>query len=142
MIKIDELIVSHNMLRNINLKKMVDFVSDGGYWTKEELEEYSKQHNLSRVSPLIEIIQFENGMKLLHDGHHRVVSTIYGGRYILEDDEYHIGESTFELYMNANPDKGWYTPYDPRTHCRLPDFKEFKDRATSVADLIAALEQA
>lgn len=129
MIKIDDLVVTHNELRNVNLNKMIKFVSDGGHWTKESLEQYAKDNKLSRVSPLIEIIQFENGMKLLHDGHHRVVSTLLGGRYFLEDDEYHLGESTFERYMRANPEKGWYTPFDPRTHCRLPDFKEFKERA-------------
>lgn len=129
MIKIDDLIVSHNTLRNKNIRAMVEFVSNGSYWTKEALEDYAKKHNSNRVSPLIEIIQFENGTKLLHDGHHRVVATLLGGRYVLEDDEYHLGESTFERYMHANPEKGWYTPFDPRTHCRLPDFKEFKERA-------------
>ncbi|HEX6984276.1 MAG TPA: hypothetical protein VF170_02815, partial [Planctomycetaceae bacterium] len=33
----------------------------------------------------------------------------------------------YEHYVEINPGRGWFTPFDPRTHVRLADFAAFKE---------------
>ncbi len=77
------------------------------------------------VSPLIQISKFPDGL-YVHDGHHRVVSTYGAGRFYLTKDEYEITEWTYGQYLEINLSAGWYTPFDPRTHCRKPNLSKFK----------------
>jgi len=125
--KISQLMVTHNHLRHKeNLHEMIRFVSEGGIWTKGHLEQYSREKGLDRVSPLIQLSQFDDGKLFLHDGHHRVVSTFLAGRDVLESTEYEISNWKYPDYLEINHGNGWYTPFDPRIHTRTPDFGKFK----------------
>lgn len=111
------------------IDEMALFVKKGGFWTEDYLKEYSELHNLSRVSPLISITKFEDGECYLHDGNHRCVATWLGGRKHLRPDEYVLSEATYDYYTEFAPHNNWFTPFDPRTHARKPDFAAFKKSA-------------
>lgn len=112
-----------------DMESMVEYVKNGGFWIKEYLEEYSKKKNLSRVSPIITISLFEDGLKFVHDGHHRCVATWLGGRNYLKADEYTISNWKYKEYLEIAPHNNWYTPFNPKTHVRTPDFAAFKAEA-------------
>ena len=111
------------------IDEMALFVKNGGFWTLDYLKEYSELNNLPRVSPLISITKFEDGECYLHDGNHRSVATWLGDRTYLREDEYVLTESTYDYYLEFAPHNNWYTPFDPRTHVRTPDFAKFKKSA-------------
>lgn len=125
-----ELRVMQDDLRHWDtMKEMVAFVKEGGFWTQEYLEKYSKKKKLPRVSPLIAISRFEDGVDFLHDGHHRCVATWLGGREFLIPDEYQITPWIYDDYLDIAPQNNWYTPFNPKTHVRTADFAKFKAEA-------------
>jgi hypothetical protein len=128
MIKIDKhLMVSQEWLRNTSqIVNMVNFVKDGGFWTKEALKEWAAVNKLSRVSPLIQITQFPDEQRMIQDGHHRLVSTVIAGRDYIKDEEFEIQYWTYDEYLEINIANGWYTPYDPCKEVRLNDIGAFK----------------
>lgn len=111
-----------------DMPEMINFVKNGGFWTKETLEVYSAKNKLERTSPLITISVFEDGLEYNHDGHHRLCSIILAGRS-LRDDEYTINQWKYSDYIEFVPENNWYTPFDPRTHIRTADFGLFKKEA-------------
>jgi hypothetical protein len=126
--KIDDLIVTHNQLRDSSgIPSMVEYIRGGGIWNRQRLEEYSKKHHPGRCSPLIQISRFEDGLLYLHDGHHRVVSIKIAGRPILLEEEYQIKDWRYEQYLEINFAAGWVTPFDPRTHCRRENTAAYKE---------------
>jgi hypothetical protein len=127
---INELWTTHNHLRcQKNLHQMILFIKSGGFWTKQSLEAYSNLQNLNRVSPLIQLSKFDDEKVFLHDGHHRVISTYLAGRDYLRPDEYQVTNWRYSDYLEVNDEIGWYTPFDPRSHTRTPDFANFKKLA-------------
>lgn len=64
----------------------------------------------------------------IRDGHRRLCAAFLAGAGSLLDCEYRIEDMSYQDYMTANPLKGWYTPFDPRIECRLPDFFAYKNR--------------
>lgn len=141
MIALQKLFVMQDDLRHWdNLYEMVSFVSEGGVWTPEYLEIYSRRYGLPKTSPIIQISRFEDGSEYVHDGHHRCVATWLGGRKFLEENEYTLKEWKYDLYLEINHPNGWYTPFDPRIHLRTADFGAFKKEARErfLADPTAA----
>jgi hypothetical protein len=128
LLKLERLKVTQNAVRNTGqLGQMVEFASRGGTFTYDALLSYAVCNRVD-VSPKIHIAFIkDDGSLLVHDGHHRVVAIHRAGRHILHTREYDFHEYSYDDYLNANPDKGWYTPFDPRTECRLADFGDFKD---------------
>ncbi len=127
---IKKLIVTHNDLRNhSSIDAMVSFVEKGGFFTQKALEEFAANNNTSRVSPLIQVSQFEDNYDYIHDGHHRVVACWIAGRYFLSPQEFELGNWTYQRYMTPNIKTNWFTPFDPRTQARIPDFAVFKHEA-------------
>ena len=112
-----------------HMKEMVAFVKGGGFWTQEYLEQYSREQKLPRVSPLIAISRFEDGLDFLHDGHHRCVATWMAGRDYLRSDEFVLSNWVYEDYLEIAPHNNWYTPFNPKTHVRTADFAKFKAEA-------------
>lgn len=108
---------------------MIEHVSSGGQWTIEYLQVYCKKEKLKKPSPLIQIREFEDGRRYIHDGHHRCVATWLGGRRTLFPEEYVLTACTYDYYWEVNHGNGWYTPFDPRRHQRLADFDVFKQEA-------------
>lgn len=127
--KIDSLIVTQNSIRATdNISLMAKHVENGGFWDRESLELYSKENGI-KTSPLIQISQFEDGRRFIHDGHHRTIATILGKRDFLTPDEFEVTLWQYKDYNVLAPEKGWYTPFDPRTHVRLGDFLDYKKLA-------------
>lgn len=133
MILLNDLYVMHSKLRHVDsIDTMSLFVKNGGFWNQDALDEFAKCNKLPSSSPLIQIPKFEDGRQFVHDGHHRVVSVHMGGRDFLRDDEYVEYEFEYEKYIECNDaafQNGFFTPFDPRTELRHPDFKSFKDQA-------------
>lgn len=120
---LSNLIVTQNILRDIKqLGGMIEHISNGGKWTKDVLDSWSGTNN-----NLISIVQFPDGRRAIHDGHHRCVSTLLGKRSYLFPSEYKLCYRTDEDYMYANLDVGWVTPFNPRTEVRKGDVLAFKD---------------
>jgi hypothetical protein len=127
-LSLNQLVVTQNRLRNTSqLERMKEFAWRCGRFTHDALLAYAVARGI-KVSPLIHIARIvDDGSLLVHDGHHRTVAVWRGGRRFLDPEEYIIAEYTYQQYIDVNFDRGWYTPFDPRTECRLPDFKEFKE---------------
>lgn len=120
---------------------MTEYVRDKNLWTAENLKTHAAMYGRS-PSPLIQISEFEDGRRFVHDGHHRCVATVMAGRMELEDSEYEISKWTYDLYAEVNHKNGWYTPFDPRVHVREADIGGFKaeSRERFLADPVAAEE--
>jgi hypothetical protein len=119
------------------LHHMMDFVADGGLWDAAALRDYAARHGLP-PSPLIQLSLFpgERGrpdLVLVHDGHHRLVTTHLAGRDFLDPAEYQVTRWTYEQYLETNFACGWVTPFDPRTHVRKADFGVWKRYVLEVA---------
>ena len=84
---------------------------------------------LTKVSPSIQLTEFEDGAIYVHDGHHRCVSTWIAGRSYLREDEYDLRKWTYAQYLEINGPNRWWTPFDPRIHLRRADVKFFKEEA-------------
>lgn len=132
MIDLDLLEVTHNDLRRHDvICEMIEHVANGGFWNAEALAEYISKNprHAGRVSPLIQLSQFEDGRIFIHDGHHRSVSICLAGRTFLHDSEYVLTKWKYVDYTEISHKNGWYTPFDPRVHCRTPNFAKFKVEA-------------
>lgn len=130
MLLLDDILVMQADLRHWDhILEMSEYVRNGGFWTEDYLEIYSKGRNLARISPLIAISRFEDAKFFIHDGHHRSVATYLGGRDYLRNDEYILTDWSYDQYLEISPENGWYTPFDPRIHVRKADFGNFKKLA-------------
>lgn len=129
--KITDLKLTQDGLRIQDLSEMVEFVKSGGLYTKDVLNQYNKTSD----SNLIIINRFEDGQLYLHDGHHRVASIYFAGnRNFLFETEVEYWDYSYSRYMNPNFSNGWYTPFDPRTHVRVPDFFNFKEKVRIMSE--------
>jgi hypothetical protein len=129
-LKLNNTWIMQSDLRNWDhIKEMIAFVKSGGFWTEENLKQYAESHGLQRVSPLIAISKFDDGLNFIHDGHHRCVATYLAGRNWLRSDEYIVKEWNYEEYCEIAPHNGWYTPFNPKIHVRTADFSKFKSQA-------------
>ena len=111
--------------------EMVEFVRDGGFFTKTALEEHENiggRENFSGAR-LISITQFEDGTLFIHDGHHRIGSILAAGRDYLREDEYTITKMQHTQYDEINPNANFVTPFVPLREVRLSDFADFKNTA-------------
>lgn len=118
-----DLWISQEYLRDpISIPDMISFVKDGGFWTKDKIKKSAKFPR----SSLITINRFEDGMMLIHDGHHRATATILGGRNYLREDEYAIWNFKYEDYLSYSVEKSFFTPFNPKTEVRIPNFYEYK----------------
>jgi hypothetical protein len=134
MLDIDTLIVLQSDIRKQEqLPDMIRYVRGGGFWTSDALNEHASVKGLRAPQPIY-ISRFPDKRMKIHDGHHRLVSTFLGGRAFLREDEYVVGDWTYEAYNTINPDVRYVTPFDPRTEVRLADFGEYKAEALRLLD--------
>ena len=119
MIKISQLIPTHNSLRN--LKSFYHFVAA---FYQHDGDTYG--WSIRRGSK-ISIIQTEDDKLYLWDGHHCAAAAHWAGHAYIPRSEYNITKMTYEKVMTINFDKGYVTPFDMRTECRLADFSFFKN---------------
>lgn len=126
---IDNLIVTqHDLRHHDNILSMADYVKKGGIWSLDYLTSYAQENNF-RTSPLIQISEFEDNKKFIHDGHHRNASILMAGRDFLYPEEYQITQWKYSDYLEVNLEHNWITPYDPRIECRLPNLFLWKKMA-------------
>jgi hypothetical protein len=139
MMLLSKIWVMQNELRYYDsIKSMVDYVRGGGIWHQESMDEYALQSN-TKASGLIQLVEFPDGKIMLHDGHHRGVTTHLGLREKLHDNEFQITKWTYDAYLEINFKNKWVTPFDPRTHIRVADIYKFKRKILNIADLDEAL---
>lgn len=115
--KIDTLLVTQNGFRNYNkVVEMANAIRNGSRFNSKEL---------------IKIYQTEDGKRWIFDGHHRVGSLSLAGETSLYSTDYEFGVYNYEMLNSINWLKGYVTPFDPRTHVRLPNFFDFKKEILS-----------
>jgi hypothetical protein len=119
---IDGLIPTQQGLRE-TISTMVKFIKCCGIWDQKTLNDYAHS-----FAPLINLSIIPDKKIYVHDGHHRINATVLGGRNFLYSQEYTIHEWTYEQYLEINLEVGWVTPYDPRTHCRKSDLRQYKKK--------------
>jgi hypothetical protein len=125
MLPIDQLIVMQQSIRDREqIKSMVEYATAGGLWTQQRIDTHAKAHG--RKAYPIYITRFPDGDLMIHDGHHRVMATCIAGRHALKEEEYVIRDWNYESYNEVAFDRGYVTPFDPKTEVRLDDFADFK----------------
>lgn len=118
---IENLSVTQNGVRNPGqIGRMMKYVSEGGFFTKETMTEFDGSHHLIAIS------RFPDTWEFIHDGHHRALACYLGGRDYLREDEYEVSDWTYPQYTNVNHELGFYTPFDPKTQLRLADFGPYR----------------
>ncbi len=131
---IDILIPTQSGVRHCTqILHMVSFVSSGGVFNKESLNLYAEKNKL-KPSPLIQITKFEDNQMFIHDGMHRLCAIAIAGRKDLLQEEFQIKEFKYEDYILPNIEKGWITPFDPRTEVRIPDLTSWKTAINKIKD--------
>lgn len=125
-INIHTLQVTQNGLRNTpQLKNMVEFVKRGGYFNNSALTAFHVTGQRNDKPSLMHIADIE-GQLFIHDGHHRAMAILMGGRSLVDESEFKIFQYSWEEYIKPNLEKKWYTPFDPRVESRLADLTRFK----------------
>jgi len=114
-------------------------ITQDGFRNFTQVKELSEQVKSGKIFhdryKLITILQTEDGLKWVTDGHHALGSLVLGNRPVLYSNEYHLIPMTYAMLNSINWMKSWVTPFDPRTHVRLADFHAFKDEVlNSVED--------
>lgn len=134
--KIHDLLVTQDGFRKPHLLvEMLQYVRSGGLYSQQRITDHSGKDS----PPLIRLVRFEDGLTYIHDGHHRIASIhLSGTRNELHEDEYQIQDVTYDYYTDIGLEVGWVTPFDPRTHVRLPNFCPFKKQVLAIEDREAA----
>ena len=115
--KLKDLVVTQESLRNEQqICAMIEFIKDGGKFSENTLEKFARDEDLGRVSPLMQLSLFEDGVYYLHDGHHRAISIFLAGREKLFLDEYEVTEWTYQDYL----DVVFLHPPDPKSALEGP----------------------
>lgn len=138
MIPFKQINVTQASIRNHDqIRGMSIFVQDGGVFDRNALNKYSQKQN-KKPSPLVQLNLFEDDSLFLLDGHHRSIGILEGGRTHFEDNEVTILKYTYREFAEiaflkpSGEWMGWVTPFDPRTHVRLPDIKDFKEKVKDI----------
>lgn len=116
MIKLDELIPTHNNLRNPKLIfELLEALDQG-----------------AKIEPII-LKALDDGSTYIHDGLHRSCAYwLYGVRELPSDYYVLKHQYTYEMFSQPNIHVGWFTPYDLKTECRIPNFKDWKDTISNL----------
>lgn len=123
---LNKLLVTQHGLRNLEqLPAMVAAARNGVLFTNETLVSYAIINDI-RPSPLIEIAEFEDGARYIHNGHHRAVA-IYIGRHSqrLFPEEFFVRKWKYSDYTDIVLPH-WVTPFDPRIETRCAELKGWK----------------
>lgn len=123
----DILVTQAGIRERGQIPQMTRFLMTGGVFDEETLGSYAIRHGLDRISPLIEIARFEDGVLAVHNGHHRVISTFLArGNRRIYSDEFFIRDWTYKDYRDIVLPY-WVTPFDISSEVRLADLSPWKD---------------
>jgi hypothetical protein len=132
-IKINSIFVSQNRLRDLKqVESIRRFAAAGEFFNLQFMGAWCEK-NGHRSPQLIQITSFPNAL-MIHDGHHRCAGILMSCRDYLRDDEYKITKMTPEDYLEMAPQKGWFTPFDPFSEARTPNFSAHKCEALSIME--------
>lgn len=135
-LSIDNLHPTQCGLRHIDqVVNMVKFVRQGGTFSVEELQKFSKD---KKAKSLIQARRFEDGNIFIHDGHHRCLSIWLAGRTHLLESEFQISDWLYSQYGEINLEVGYVTPHNPQKETRFADFGPFKMKAIKIAETSVA----
>ena len=135
-LSLSSLIPTHGALRNFQqVETMIRFVLEGGVFDRKTLDCFAAEKGI-KPSPLIQITEFEDGDRYIHDGHHRALSIYMGGRKEIYESEYETTRWTYEQYLEVNFGQNWVTPFDPRTEVRIADLKQWKQTVAALRTAI------
>lgn len=123
--EVASLIVTQSGLRE-DIKDLVALVEGGVIFDIEELTDYGMRCQGGRISPVIQLSRFEDGLVYIHDGHHRCSAIATAGRKYLYPSEYQLTDWTYKDYYEPAHHNNWYLAFDPRTEVRLPDLSGIK----------------
>ena len=124
--------IMQQTIRDLNqIPEMVKYVKNGGLWDLKSVRSYADEN--SKKSELIYISLFPDGKAMIHDGHHRILASYLGDKYILQDSEYIVKSWTYESYNKIVFETGYVTPFNPLTECRLNDFWKYKNIVLQMA---------
>jgi hypothetical protein len=115
------------------IAEMIDHVRRGGEFSQHVINRRADRTTFED-EPLVCVSVFEDGLEMIHDGHHRAVSCILGGRDHLRDSEYFRLPIAYRKYTDIDLHDGWLTPFDPRSELRVADLSGFKERALRLAE--------
>ncbi len=76
----------------------------------------------------VSIVKTEDDKLYLWDAHHRVCAAHNAGHVFIPRSEYILTEMTYKKVMSINFNKGYVTPFNLQTECRIPDFMAFKTK--------------
>jgi hypothetical protein len=104
------------------MRQMIDYTKSGGRYDPESLQLFDPEQ-----TALIAIVEFDDGVRYVRDGFHRVMS-IFAGRpnQTIDPDEYVLEQKTYQGYLTPKLEMGYFTPFDPRTEVRIADFSFFR----------------
>lgn len=128
-IDVSEILVTQSGLRDKSqLPNMIKFLKSGGLFDEDTLGSYAIRHGLARVSPLIEIARFEDGILAIHNGHHRVVSAFLARQNRkIYTDEFFIRDWHHSDYKDIVL-PNWVTPFNVLEEVRVEDLAEWKKK--------------
>lgn len=126
-IKTSALIPTHNRLRNPELvEKFLGNLS---------LLDSSIENQDDKIS-----VGEVDGMLYVFNSHHRIVAVdIAYGR--IDESLLNIKSYTLEQMLSVNLDIGWVTPFDPHFYCRVPDFKNEKQKILDRARVFSNIDK-
>lgn len=126
-IDISDILVTQAGLRDKKqLPQMIRYLQSGGLFDNESLGSYAIRYGLEKVSPLIEIARFPDGILAVHNGHHRVVSAFLSRQNRkIYSDEFFIREWKYSDYTDIVLPY-WVTPFDIMKELRVPDLSPWK----------------
>jgi hypothetical protein len=126
-IEVSDLLVTQVGLRDKGqIPNMTRFLRTGGTFNEETLGSYAILHGSDRVSPLIEIARFEDGVMAVHNGHHRVISAFLARHNKrIYSDEFFIREWKYQDYDDIVLPY-WVTPFKVTEEVRFADLAPWK----------------
>ena len=90
---------------------------------------WMNQFKLQKEIPEVSLVEFEDKVVYIHDGHTRAIASILFfdvDSSVTGNLPNTIRKMKYKDYMYAYPSKGFYTPFDPRTEVRHTDFFHVK----------------
>lgn len=126
-LEVSDILVTQVGLRDQQqLPQMTRFLRTGGMFDEETLGSYAIRKSLDRVSPLIEIAKFEDGVMAIHNGHHRAIAAFLSrANRKIYSDEFFIRNWKYSDYKDIVLPY-WVTPFDVLTELRVADLADWK----------------
>ena len=123
--QIKDLIPTQEDFRSFSkILRMTKFVEKGNAFVPDVLKGFGDDRPILIMNVRDE--QLQDQKLYVHDGHHRILSILLGGRTSLKPLEYKYNSVRMSDYEHASFENGWFTPFNPRLFLRSKNFMEWK----------------